>query len=299
MSKGKRIKLGVQAVTADGMSNDVSASGKADAGYEHHVLPTEIGGVGRVTRPEGSVRATYLYVANVIADLLENGEGDTRIVENKFPANPEILLSEFLPREYRQRILELSADMEEGVYHRAKWVVGDREKGTQHGHYFYLLKDRGKVKIFFVDPERIVGSRHRFRPSVTNLVAAEIPESDSIQPRFAILRYRHREPALSTGQSHSELCNAAFSLIANHGSADFLEDESRYELTFRIVGGDRYQIVESRHGDEAHLRSFLNSGMGCTHLAGKAFAQRAILRTFIRKLDASDFLSWRKPEQLG
>lgn len=258
----------------------------------HRQGPLELGAEYDPQRPEGTVRSLLLYVRNVVSDVGENGDGRTIVVENNFPSNSENLLREFLPEEYRQSILELSQGLDEGVYFKCKWAVGDKEQGTQHGHYFYLLKEEGVVKIYFVDPEKVVGRRNRYRPAVTNLMAAEIPDSAGCPPRFAVLRYRHKNLEVR-GQAHSELFAAADKLLMNHGQPGFLADSDAYQTTFRIVGGDQYQIVESRHGSAAHLEDFLHRGAGCLHLEGKAFAQRAILRTFIRQLAKGKFERWK------
>jgi hypothetical protein len=243
-------------------------------------------GIDTPSRRNGPVKARLLRVRNMVSDVFENTDGKTEVVEIKLPQNSENLLEEFVPEDYREDILRLSQDFEVGKTYIHKWAVGKKEIGTQHGHYFLFRREENSVKIYFVDPEDRVGVRNTFRPSVTNLMAAEIFDYNR-DPKFAVTRFRYKNP--ESRIPLRDLVPAALDLVDTNAVPEFLVDNDDYQLTFRIVGEHDFQLVESRHAHKAHLEKYLSEGKGCWHLEGKAQAQRAILRIFIKSLKSGEY----------
>jgi hypothetical protein len=238
-------------------------------------------------KPDGHVKSSLLRVRNIVSDVFENFDGPTETHTRKWPRNPEILDEDFLPRSYREKILLMSNELEVGKVYRCKFAVGKKEEGTKHGHYFYLKKEESSVKIYFVDPEDKVGQRNVFRPSVTNLMAAEIFDDSNKQPKFAVLRFRYKNAKARVEFPY--LVRASFNLIENEAIPSFLDENDDYQVTFRLVSERGLQVLESRHAHSGHLRNYLEKGRGCRHLEGKAHAQRAVLRNFMSSLERGDF----------
>lgn len=194
--------------------------------------------------------------------------------------------------------------------HRVREIAGTPEDGTRHTHDFVIVKSKGYVELFFIDPEHAMGQsinrkhlpgikisiprRGDLRPQVNIIYGTRLYDGDSI-PDLAILRYRAsaipenqksmHKPSTQLEMAHDMLTNGNLPQIMNGK-----EDEVTFSILLQRALEQQYRVrMQARSAGSVHeLEEFMRKGKDPSEgVIGQLERYRSIMRTHFPRLLAT------------
>lgn len=215
------------------------------------------------------------------------------------PQLPHALLDRLVPRSLRDEFLEATSELPLHTWHECLEIVGEKEHGTAHPHLFLAYRDEDGLTLSFIDPEPQMGTRHRFRPSASNLLQVRIHNKPFQPVELAILRYRRDAEEASHHPSFKlkPQVQAGTHLIEDSALPInlpiHLEDiVFRFSVTKDPTEGAAFYnaIIQARHSSKEELQSFLDGRLNANSaLQTKAQGCQVILERLLGLLQAQDF----------
>jgi len=236
-------------------------------------------------------------IKNVVPDILENFPSKGRSRAENSAETPEDkekktkLLERLLPEEHKARLRELTEELSSGL-HRARILVGDKDKRTLHPHDFVIEKDdSGELRFYFIDPEHNIGvSKKRLRPPIAEILSFKLPTDVEDEPEIAFLRYR--TPRVFEKDFRAlklkEQLEAGQQLLETGRTPEFIEDLEE-EITYQYTVNAEGSSVEAVRQNEQNLATFLSGEETALALEGKVETLQIRLEQFERYLESGDF----------
>ena len=196
------------------------------------------------------------------------------------------LTERLLPAEAVAQIRRIGQHYKPGVFRRID-IVGDKEKGTNHPHIYFLdTSEPGVTRMYFVDPEDKVAVNDRLRPSIVNAVGIEVPDNELESPKVAILRYKipkYEFGVKKEGRGPDELKSVIAEVLDSGGELpDILCGEAENQVLFLIAGDSYSSRVQARYSTKQQMYNFAKGGKGSSALEGKVLMQAHVVNKLIR-----------------
>lgn len=239
---------------------------------------------------------------NILPDLRDNfGQEYPPGMVVRELSSPEASLpmaDRLMAPETREAILSETEVMADGEY-KATMMVGKKEEATLHPHDFFIRKEDGVVRVYFVDPEHAMGKHKRqdnsplirkgdIRPASVALLAAELAK-DTV-PRLSMLWYRSQAIDELPDLKMRAQYGVARQLLENDTELPDLLRGKGNEITFRFITRPNLMIAQGRYTDQAELKSFMQGQHDVNGpLEGKVSAANIIMRHALRLLREDAF----------
>ncbi len=229
---------------------------------------------------------------NVIPDLRDNFPRLSKIrsweITNKEADSTSIdqIREKFLSRSrYQELKAAAESALESGQLYEHTWIVGSREKGTNHPHTFLGEKSEYGANLFFIDPEHNVGKQNVFRPKISNLVSIDLGDNYH-NSRFAVIRFNIE--GLTPDQLKLQQQFVAAKELLDKDGPTMLKG-SQENILFQAIVENGKVVLRARYTNEKKAQNFLHGGEGSRALRGKIKANAIIVDRLISFLQAGKF----------
>lgn len=234
---------------------------------------------------------TKRLLTTVAPDVLDNFAISKPPKEAKSEDDPRAITEQLLSVEARKEFLTKTRDWEVGKSVGVVAIAGFKDTCTAHPHVYEIIKTAKGVQLFFVDPEPNL--KHKLRPPIVNLLAAEIHDDDATSMDVAFLRYRTPEfnPAQMTLAPQYAVVDQ---LITDKGKPSFLNDTFKdkgakeEQILFRLSARADGSALQMRYATQDQMDNFLQTGKGQPVIEEKIRAGRHIMARFMPLLGSDD-----------
>lgn len=225
------------------------------------------------------------------------------------PEEGGIFLDSLISRELSAQIFEMASELDDGEYVFQE-EVGHPGEATRHVHSFFVEKDDSGVRLFFVDPEHLMGksknwknfskygkllpiTRGHLRPKANILYTVEMSPDGRIN-QISLMRYRSdaiKDPSRQRPRPQLELARQMVKIGGIPQELKGQENEITFWLEVKEILGNYQITMQAREaGQPKDLDKIINtlkSGESLpagSPIAGQISRFKKIARTHFPKL---------------